>query len=142
LPDFASSFEKKQLMNVALLAANALVLLTFIAHTFWGDNEYKILEPVDGSTDHQEKWTMGRGAFHIVSADFLLAFIGLTLINFTEYVKEKSLLLTLLALYFFAYGLAFLLTLIFSKKFKNSFFRLGQWLLLFAIAGLIYWGIE
>lgn len=129
-------------MNAALLAANALVLLTFIAHTFWGDKEYRILEPIDGSTDHQEKWTMGRGAFHIVSADFLLAFIGLTLINFTEHVKEKSLILTLLSAYFFAYGLAFLLTLIISKKFKNSFFKLGQWLLLFAIAGLIYWGRE
>ena len=129
-------------MNAALLAANGLVLLTFIAHTFGGDKEYKILEPVDGSTDHQEKWTMGRGAFHIVSADFLLAFIGLTLINFTEQVKEKSLILTLLSAYFFAYGLAFLLTLIISKKFKNSFFKLGQWLLLFAIAGLIYWGKE
>jgi hypothetical protein len=107
-------------MNLALLAANALVLLTFMAHTFWGDKEYKILEPVDGSTDHQEKWTMGRGAFHIVSADFLLAFIGLTLINFTEYVKEKSLLLTLLALYFFAYGLAFLLYS-FPKNLKIAF---------------------
>ena len=129
-------------MNVALLAANALVLLTFVAHTFWGDKEYKILEPVDGSTDHREKWTMGRGAFHIVSADFLLAFIGLTLINFTEHVKEKSLILTLLSIYFFAYGLAFLLTLIISKKFKNNFSKLRQWLLLFAIAGLIYWGRE
>ncbi len=129
-------------MNAALLAANALVLLTFIAHTFWGDKEYKILEPIDGSTDHREKWTMGRGAFHIVSADFLLAFIGLTLINFTEHVKEKSLILTLLSAYFFAYGLAFLLTLIISKKSKNSFLKLGQWLLLFAIAGLIYWGRE
>jgi hypothetical protein len=129
-------------MNAALLAANALVLLTFIAHTFWGDKEYKILEPIDGSTDHREKWTMGRGAFHIVSADFLLAFIGLTLINFTEYIKEKSFILTLLSAYFFAYGLAFLLTLIISKKFTNSFFKLGQWLLLFAIAGLIYWGRE
>ncbi|MCE2994924.1 MAG: hypothetical protein ACK5RG_08770 [Cyclobacteriaceae bacterium] len=129
-------------MNVALLAANALVLLTFIAHTFWGDKEYKLLEPVGKDTDHQEKWTMGRGAFHIVSADFLLAFIGLTLINFTEYVEEKSFILTLLALYFFAYGLAFLITLLVSKKFKNSFLRLGQWILLFTIAGLIYWGIE
>ncbi len=129
-------------MNVALLAANALVLLTFIAHTFWGDKEYKVLEPTNTDIDHREKWTMGRGAFHIVSADFLLAFIGLTLINFTEHVKEKSLILTLLALYFFSYGLAFLIALIISKKFKNSFLRLGQWLLLFTIAGLIYWGIE
>jgi hypothetical protein len=129
-------------MNMALLAANALVLLTFIAHTFWGDKEYKLLEPVTKDTDQREKWTMGRGAFHIVSADFLLAFIGLTLINFTEHVKEKSFILTLMALYFFAYGLAFLITLLISKKFKNSFLRLGQWLLLFTIAGLIYWGIE
>ncbi len=129
-------------MNVALLAANALVLLTFIAHTFWGDKEYKVLEPTNNDIDHREKWTMGRGAFHIVSADFLLAFIGLTLINFTEHVQEKSLILTLLALYFLSYGLAFFIALIISKKFKNSFLRLGQWLLLFTIAGLIYWGIE
>jgi hypothetical protein len=85
---------------------------------------------------------MGRGAFHIVSVDFLFAFIGLTLINFTDYLAEKSFMLNLLALYFFAYGWAFLLTIIISKKFKNGFFKLGQWLLLFVIAGLIYLGTE
>lgn len=129
-------------MNVALLAANGLLLLTSVGHTFWGDKEYKLLESEIKSPGHREKWTMGRGAFHIVSIDFLFAFVGLTLINFTDYLPEKSFVLTLLALYFFAYGLAFLLTVIISKKFKNGFFRLGQWLLLFVIAGLIYWGIE
>ncbi len=129
-------------MNTILIIANVLVFLTFIAHTFAGDREYKRIEPEKGDTSKQQHWTMGRGAFHIVSADFLLASIGLTLINFTNYFSDKKLLLNILAIYFFAYGLAFLLTLIVSKKFPKSFIKLGQWLLLFIIAGLIYAGAK
>ena len=62
---------------------------------------------------------MGRGAFHIVSADFLLALIGLTLINFAEYFSDKKLLLKILSVYFFAYGFAFLITLIFLVNFQT-----------------------
>lgn len=128
-------------MNILLIIANALVFLTFIAHTFAGDREYKNIEPVtDAPTRLRIFWTMGRGAFHIVSADFLLATIGLALINFTDYFAEPKLLLQILSLYFFAYGIAFLFTLIISKKIPNSFFKLWQWLLLLIIAALIYFG--
>jgi len=117
-----------------------LVFLTFIIHTFGGDREYKNIEPKIGDTSKQENWIMGRGAFHIVSTDFLLASIGLSLINFTDYFSDKKLLLNILAIYFFAYGFAFLLTLIISKKFPKSFMRLWQWILLLIIGGLIYFG--
>ena len=127
-------------MNTIILIANVLVFLTFILHTFGGDREYKSIEPETGNPSKQEKWTMGRGAFHIVSADFLLASIGLTLINFTDYFSDKKLLLNILSVYFFAYGLAFLLTLVISRKFPKSFIKLWQWLLMFVISGLIYWG--
>lgn len=127
-------------MNTALISANVLVLLTFIVHTFIGDRKYKSIEPEERDHSSQVKWTMGRGAFHIVSADFLLATIGLALINFTDYFSDKKLLLNILSLYFLAYGFAFLLTLIISRKFTNIFIKLWQWLLMFLISGLIYYG--
>lgn len=57
-------------MNTWILIANALVLLTFVIHTFGGDKEYKGIEPEKDNAFKLQKWTMGRGAFHIVSADF------------------------------------------------------------------------
>lgn len=129
-------------MNTSLIIANALIFLTFLVHTFGGDREYKGIEPENTNQSNQLKWTMGRGAFHIVSADFLLATIGITLINFTEYFSEKKLLLNLLAIYFLAYGFAFLITFIISRKFPNIFIKLWQWLLMFVIAGLIYNGTK
>ncbi len=128
-------------MNTVLIIANALVFFTFILHTFGGDRSYKKIEPeLESPKRLRIFWTMGRGAFHIVSIDFLFATIGLVLINFTDYFKETKLLLDLLALYFLGYGIAFLLTLIISKKFPNSFLKMWQWLLMLAIAGLIHWG--
>ena len=127
-------------MNAVLISANVLVLFTFILHTFGGDKEYRSLEPESVDLSKQEKWTMGRGAFHIVSADFLLASVGLTLINFTNYFSDKKLLLNILSIYFLAYGVAFLLTVIISRKFPKNYLKLGQWMLLFVISGLIYYG--
>ena len=128
-------------MNTVLIIANVLVFLTFIIHTFGGDLEYRKIEPKpDSAPRFRVFWTMGRGAFHIVSIDFLFATIGLTLINFTDYFKETQFFLNLLAFYFLGYGIAFLVTLIISKKFPNIFLKMWQWLLMFVIAALIYWG--
>lgn len=128
-------------MNTVLIIANVLVFFTFIIHTFGGDGSYKKIEPEPESPKRLRIfWTMGRGAFHIVSIDFLFATIGLALINFTDYFTETKLLLNLLSFYFIGYGIAFLITLFISKKFPNIFFKMWQWLLMFANAGLIYWG--
>jgi len=128
-------------MNTLLLIANALVFLTFVIHTFVGDWEYRKIEPNSESDPrHRIFWTMGRGAFHIVSIDFLFAAIGLALINFTDYFREPKFVLDLLAYYFFGYGVAFLFTLIISKKFRNIFFKMWQWLLMLLIGSLIYFG--
>jgi cbb3-type cytochrome oxidase subunit 1 len=83
---------------------------------------------------------MGRGAFHIVSIDFLFASIGLATINFTDYFEDTNLLLHLLALYFLGYGVAFLVTLIMSRKFENIYCKMWQWILMLVNLGLIYMG--
>ncbi len=128
-------------MNTILIIANVIVLFTFVIHTFGGDQNLREIEPeADNPKRLRIFWTMSRGAFHIVSVDFLFASIGLTLINFTDYVKDTKLLLNLLALYFLGYGIAFLVSLIISKKFQNIYFKMWQWLLMLAISGLIFWG--
>ena len=128
-------------MNTSLLIANALVFLTFIAHTFAGDREYQHIEPLpDSPTRLRIFWTMGRGAFHIVSVDFLFATIGLVLINFTDYFDNTKFLLQLLALYFLGYGIAFLMALIVSKKFKNIYLKMWQWILMLVIAAFTHFG--
>lgn len=128
-------------MNTVLIIANVLVLFTFVIHTFGGDREYKKIEPsLEGPERLRVFWTMGRGAFHIVSIDFLFATIGLALINFTDYFSETKLLLDLLALYFLGYGFGFFIALVISKKFPKIFFKMWQWLLMLTIAALIYWG--
>lgn len=130
-------------MNYFLLTAAILTFLAFILHTFMGDRELKLIEPNQELENHlkQEKWTMARCGWHWVSVDLFLAFVGLTMIVFTDYFEQERVLLQVLSLYFFCYGVVWLMGILISKSFPNHFIKLGQWLLLFVISGLIYWGI-
>ena len=130
-------------MNTPILIANILTLLAFLIHTFMGDREFKIIEPEDDPKHlKREKWTMARSGWHWISFDLLFASIGLALINFTNYLENEIQLLQLLAIYFFGYGVAWLIGISISKKFPKNYLKLGQWMLLWLISGLIYWGIH
>ena len=127
-------------MSTTLIIANILTLLAFGAHTFVGDKELRLLEPEQNREDDtlQEKWTMSRGGWHMVSVDLLLATIGLALLNFTDLLQSRKVYLQLLVIYFLAYGVAWFLVVLISKPFKKNYLRLGQWMLLLVIAGLVY----
>ncbi|WP_207425806.1 hypothetical protein [Pedobacter sp. SYSU D00535] len=130
-------------MNIPILIANILTFLAFALHTFVGDKELKVNEPTNETDDNyqkREKWTMARGGWHLVSVDLLLATIGLALINFSDYFEDEKTLLQLLAVYFLAYSIAWALTIAISKKFPKNYLKLGQWILLLVISGLIYFG--
>lgn len=129
-------------MNTYLLIANVLCLLAFLAHSFAGDRELKLIEPSrqDGSTLPQEKWTMARAGWHMVSVDLLLATLALGLVNFSERITHELVVLQMLSAYFLVYAISWLFSLLISKSFPNKFIKLGQWLLLLIISGLIYWG--
>ena len=130
-------------MNIPILAANILTLLAFFIHTYFGDMELKIIQPHPKAEDwenKQEKWTMARCGWHWISFDLLFASIGLGLINFTDFFKNETILLQILLVYFLGYSIVWILTILISKKFRMNFIKLGQWILLLAISGLIYWG--
>lgn len=132
-------------MNIPILIASILTFLAFLVHTFMGDRELKLIEPRDQHDRKylkREKWTMARSGWHWISFDLLFATIGLSVINFTDYLDSENLLLSLLALYFLGYGFAWLIGIVISKSFPGNFIKLGQWILLWMISGLIYWGSQ
>lgn len=129
-------------MNIYLITANVLLVITFLVHTYLGDRELKVIMP-DTQTNGfkpQEVWTMARGGFHWVSIDLLLATITLSLVNFTDYIPNPSLVLNLMAAYFAVNAIIWLLVVLLSPSFPQKLFKLGQWLLLLVMAGLIYLG--
>lgn len=132
---------KKRVMKIPILIANILTLLAFIVHTFMGDKELKIIEPkIDKDYLKREKWTMARSGWHWISFDLLFTTIGLGLINFTDYLENEKLLLRILTVYFLGYGIVWLIAIAISKKFPKNYLKLGQWILLWLISGLIFIG--
>jgi hypothetical protein len=130
-------------MNIPILIANILTFLAFFIHMFMGDKELKIIQPktsLDDWANKQEKWTMARCGWHWISFDLLFATVGLAIINFTEFLPNEKLLLQILTIYFLGYAVIWFITIFISKTFKKNFLKLGQWMLLLIISGLIYWG--
>jgi hypothetical protein len=132
-------------MIIPILIANILTLLAFAIHTFLGDKDLKVNEPteeIDKKYQKREKWTMARCGWHWISFDLLFASIGLGLINFTNYFDNEKTLLQILTIYFLGYAIVWTLTIAISKQFPKNFLKLGQWILLLVISGLIYLGIN
>lgn len=130
-------------MVISLLIANILTLLAFAIHTFVGDKELKINEPTsenDKNFQKREKWTMARCGWHWVSFDLLFATIGLGIINFTDYFDGEKTLLHILTIYFLGYAVVWIFIIAISKQFPKNYLKLGQWILLLLISGLIYFG--
>ena len=132
-------------MNTLILIANILTLLAFFVHTFMGDKELKLIEPKNDQDENylkREKWTMARCGWHWISFDLLFASIGLGLINFTDFFENENTLLQILSIYFLGYAIVWAFTIVISKQFPKNYLKLGQWILLLIISGLIFYGIN
>lgn len=132
-------------ISTPILLANILTALAFLAHTFGGDIEIISIQPTITTNNWAEKqqiWTMARCGWHWISFDLLFASIALALINFTNYFENKKTILQLLSFYFFGYAIVWLVVLLISNSFPGNFLKLGQWMLLLTISGLIYYGTK
>lgn len=130
-------------MNTYLIIANILTGLAFFAHTFAGDQELKLIVPHANDAEwlnKQEKWTMARCGWHWVSFDLLMFTIVLALINFTKLLPHQMFLVQLLAVYALGYAVFWLVTVAVSQSFTKNYIKLGQWILLLAISGLLLAG--
>lgn len=130
-------------MNGYLITASVLTLLAFIVHTFVGDKELRILEPNHAKDSIKKEtviWTMSRCGWHWISFDLLFATLGMALFTFTDILTNEIQLLQIMSLYFFGYGMVWIITLVISKSFPKNFVKLEQWILLWTISGLTFLG--
>ncbi|MGD1840190.1 MAG: hypothetical protein ACFB0B_04740 [Thermonemataceae bacterium] len=124
-------------MNYLLLTSALLTLVAFFVHTFVGDKEYQQIKPSSTSSQPFRFWWQHRCGWHMVSFD-LLAFGGLLLYSSFYDFEGKSLLLTLVSIYFFGYAGFWLITLLVSKVSLQIYGQLGQWVLLLLIGLLTF----
>ncbi len=130
-------------MSYFLLFANLLTGIAFVIHTWQGDREIRILQPIEETESilkQQEVWTMARCGWHWISFDLLLATILLALINSTDWLAPERIILQIMGFAFLGYGGFWLLTVLVSPPFPNRFLKLGQWILLLVIGTLILLG--
>ena len=145
IPLQENNFRAMKKQNLPLLLALLLTSLAFLAHTFGGDMELSVIQPkngIDNWDEQQQIWTMARSGWHWISIDLLFTSIILALISFTETFKQPKTVLNLLTIYFLSYAIVWFLVILISPTFPNNFLKLGQWILLLSISGLIYWGTK
>ncbi len=129
-------------MNISLGIAAGLTFLAFLIHTFIGDREVRDLQPQDDHKDTPwQRWVQVRCGWHWISYDLFMATVIMTAILLGYFPQVNTFLLTLLVIYFSGYGLVWLVIVTISKQFSNNYFQLGQWMLLWVIAGLLYFAI-
>ncbi len=111
-------------MNILILIANVLALLTLIVHTFWGDRDLKVIEPQDTDVN---KIGHGKRCFPYSIYGFSTCRNWINSYYFTEIFKEsQNLLLQILSIYFFMYSIGFLIVVAISKQFPKNYLKLGQ----------------
>lgn len=130
-------------MNTYLIIVNILAGLAFGVHTFMGDRELHLLSPTVNDQHwlkKQETWTMTRCGWHWISFDLLMLTTILSAINFTELLPHKTFVVKLLAIYTLGYALFWLITVAISRRFAQNYFKLGQWILMLLMSGLLFLG--
>ncbi len=125
-------------MNYIALLAGLLVLLAASVHAVVGGREVGLLKP-EGKGKPLEVWVQTLAGWHWVSVDQILAAVALLVIGGTDWFGNEQVILRLMAVYFGAVGLAWLITvLVVGRQIKGYWFRLGQWMYCFLIAGLTF----
>ncbi len=135
-------------MNYQIAIAGGITLIAFFAHSFIGIREALSTAPSKLTAKEnvanfevvERNWVQSICAFQMVTIDLLALSVLLFLLAFTDTLGSKKLLALGLAAFYFLWGSAWLIQLLFFKRRAKEFLLLGQWLFWFVCAGLIYWG--
>ena len=123
-------------MNYLALLAGILVLLAASVHAVVGGREFGMLKP-EGQGKPLEVWVQTLAGWHWVSVDQVLAAVALLVMGGTDWLGNESVILRVLAVYFGFAGLTWLITVVWAgRQMSGYWYRLGQWIYCFLIAGL------
>jgi len=137
-------------MNYQIAIAGGITLLAFFAHALVGIREALSTAPakspqkanVDRNDVVERNWVQSMCAFQLVTIDLLALSVLLFVLAFTDLLGSKQVIAFCLVAFYFLWGSAWLLQLLFLKRRPKDFLLLSQWLFWFVCAGLIYWGAQ
>lgn len=121
-------------MNISLLIAGILTTITALIHSIAG--EVTTIRPLIKADLQQVSKTELRAVWYMVTIHLFASAIMLFILAVDT--NQNLLMGKFLAIQFLGYGLAFLLLAVFKKI---KVFQVPQWVLLFLIAGLTFWGV-
>jgi hypothetical protein len=121
-------------LNIPLLIAGILTAIAALVHGIGG--EMSPIRPLIKTDLQQVAKTELRAAWYMVTIHLFASAIMLFLLAVDT--NQNLLMGKFLSIQFLGYGLAFLLLAIVTKI---KVFQVPQWVLLFLIAGLTFWGV-
>ena len=120
-------------LNIPLLIAGILTTIAALVHSIAG--EITTVRPLLSTELNEVPKLELRAAWYMVAVHLFASAIMLFILAFTT--PRDVVMGRFLAIQFFGYGLAFLGLAVFNRI---GLFRAPQWVLLFLISGLTYWG--
>lgn len=120
-------------MNILLLIAGILTVIAALVHSIAG--EITTIRPLASAELKQVPKLELRAVWYMVTVHLFASAIMLFILAFA--VNRDVVMGRFLAIQFFGYGLGFLGLAIVKQV---GLFQVPQWVLLFLIAGLTYWG--
>lgn len=119
--------------------ASALTIIAFFAHTFVGTRESLSTRPgpLDDGGQRERCWVQSQGAFQLVTVDLFAAGLLLALLAVPGLLPMRHEIAWIGAVWFAAWGVAWLLQLAALRRPAGDYLRLGQWALFWAVAALL-----
>ncbi|MFC4159008.1 hypothetical protein [Chitinimonas lacunae] len=135
-------------MNYSFLTAGVLVALAFLAHTFIGVREALSTRPLrQGQRDSdfmvlERRWVQSLCAFQLVTIDLLALAALLIALSFPSLLPARQSLAQMSLLLLLGWGVIWLIQMAALRRPFKDYLVLGQWILWFICAGLLYQGLQ
>ena len=137
-------------MNYPIVIAGTLTVFAFLAHVFIGIRETYDIAPDktmvqagdEDAVTVERNWVQALCAFQMVTIDLLVLPALLFTLVFWEGLEGKKMIALGLSIFYALWGAAWLIQLLVLKRPQKDLLMLGQWILWFICAGLIYWGAQ
>lgn len=129
-------------MNVPVLIVACIMLLAFVAHVFGGTRQTASIEPSDEDSQLSANWVQSMCAFQMLSVDLLAVGSLLFAVAVSDLGAVEPIVIQLAIGLFLLWGIVWIVQVVWLKKPNVGLIRLPHWVVWFACAALLVWGLS
>lgn len=127
-------------MNIPVLIVASITLVAFVAHVVIGTKETASIAPVAQDKKLTADWVQAMCAFQMLSVDLLVVSAALFAVVFMDFGNIESQIIRLFGVLFFAWGVVWVVQLLWLKRPAANLLRLPHWAIWFVCSGLLFYG--